>query len=143
MEKHFLADLVEPLQSPARAKARVRQNRPWFNPHGDCLTYQTADEAVVADRIDDFLTIYTSAIDSRPIGFQIKGVLGLLAASGANMLSINATTVAGELKEVSLSLFLLLAAYESSNPTIARREAYVSALSQAASAVSPYAPCLH
>ncbi|MCX5771627.1 MAG: hypothetical protein NTZ09_15345 [Candidatus Hydrogenedentes bacterium] len=140
MEKHFLADLIEPLKVGDHEKLDSNHPRPWFNSHGDCVIYQTANEAVVADRVDELLTIYNSAIDNRPIGFQIKGVCGLLSASGADGLAISATICAGEIREVSLSLLLLMA-YETHPATFARRQGYASALSQAASAVSLCAPC--
>jgi hypothetical protein len=70
MEKHFLADMME--GSPS-FKAE-----PWYNPDGDCIVFKMVDEAVVADRIDEVLTVYNSAVDNRPIGFQIKGVIAVV-----------------------------------------------------------------
>ena len=65
MEKHFLADMME---GTPTFKAE-----PWYNPHGDCISYKMADEAVVADRVDELLTVYNSAVDNRSIGFQLSG----------------------------------------------------------------------
>lgn len=51
---------------------------PWYNPYGQCIVCQIADEAVVADRVDGTLTLYRSAIDNRVIGYQIEGVWDIL-----------------------------------------------------------------
>ena len=66
-EEHFLA---ASMQGEPTFRAE-----PWYNPYGDCLVYKMANEAAIADRIDELLTVYRSAEDNRPIGFQIKGVL--------------------------------------------------------------------
>ena len=48
MEAHFLRDVVlgDPEFHPD----------PWYNPHGDCIIHQIANEAVVAERIDELLS---------------------------------------------------------------------------------------
>ena len=118
MEKHFLADLV--------AGQERKQPIPWYNPDGDCIIYQFADEAVIADRIDEVLTIYRSAISNKPIGYQIKGVAALAKRFGWHGVLVESKQDAEELKEVSLSA-LLLAAYEQGPKTIGRRMAYADA----------------
>ena len=106
MEKHFLDGQFEGPQE--------FRPEPWYNPYGDCIQYLIADEAPVADRIDDILTIYRSAIDNRPIGYQIKDVLALIKEFGWDGLaSVTA---------------LFLAAYESLPRTMTRRAAYASAM---------------
>src|SRR5437016_4260862 len=119
MEKHFLAELVA---GQAREKPR-----PWYSPEGDCIIYQIADEAIVADRIDEVLTIYRSAISNKPIGYQIKGVAALASRFGWEGVLVASKQGAEELKEISLSA-LLLAAYEQGPKTIGRRKAYADAL---------------
>ena len=69
-EEHFLA---ASMQGEPTFRAE-----PWYNPYGDCLVYKMANEAAIADRIDELLTVYRSAEDNRPIGFQIKGVLATI-----------------------------------------------------------------
>jgi len=119
MEKHFLSDIVEGEPS-FRAE-------PWYNPHGDCLVFQLADQAVVAERIDEVLTIYRSAIDNRPIGFQIKGVHAIIRTYGWEGLAVEHETDANSVKSVSITA-LLLAAYEKGPKTVGRRRAYASVL---------------
>lgn len=123
MEKHFLDDFVkeqgsngtEPLASSVRA--------PWYNPYGDCVMYQTVDEATVADRIDEYLTILRSAVDDRPIGFQLKDVLAVIKRYGCEALRVSAAIHKDQVISVKA---LLLAAYELRPPTVHRRRAYAS-----------------
>jgi hypothetical protein len=119
MEKHFLADQME--GSPAFRAA------PWYNPYGDCIVYQMADEVVVADRVDELLTVYNSAVDDRPIGFQIKGVAGIIRKLGLTGLAAQSEADAQSVKSISITV-LLLAAYEDGPRTLSRRMAYASAM---------------
>ena len=82
MDQHFLADHVE--GSPG-FKPEI-----WYNPYGDCIEYCLVNEATVADRIDGVITIYRSAVDKRPIGFQIKGVRALMALVDASSVTVEA-----------------------------------------------------
>lgn len=120
MEKHFLSDLV-------RGRQEFR-TEPWYNPHGDCIIYQTADEAVVRDRVDELLTIYRSAVDNRPIGFQVKGVMAIIRKFGLYGIAVESESKGDRIKSVSLAA-LLLAAYENGPMNLRRREAYAGAMS--------------
>jgi hypothetical protein len=121
MEKHFLADVMAGEGEPTfRAE-------PWYNPHGDCIVYKMADEAVVAHRVDELLTVYNSALDDRPIGFQIKGVRAIIRKLGVDGLMVASEAKKGAVKRVSVTA-LLLAAYEEVEPTLARRRAYASVM---------------
>ena len=119
MEKHFLEDRMEgsPQFNP----------EPWYNPEGDCIICQMADEAVVAERVDELLTIYRSAVDNRPIGFQIKGVQAIIRKFGWDGLAFASETDADGVKSVSVAA-LLLAAYEVGPKTLGRRRAYADAM---------------
>ena len=119
MEKHFLTDMME--GKPA-FKAE-----PWYNPDGDCITYKIADEAVVADRVDEWLTVYNSAVDDRPIGFQVKGIRAIIAKFGLNGLAVSWEADARTVKNISVAM-LLLAAYEQGPRTMSRRKAYAGAM---------------
>jgi len=118
-ERHFLADMM-PGDPTFRAE-------PWYNPYGDCLVYKMANEAAVADRIDDLLTIYRSAEDNRPIGFQIKGVAAIVRRFGLSGLVVASETDTESMKSVSI-VALLLAAYEEHPPTLSRRIGYTAAM---------------
>jgi len=121
MEKHFLADMMKDQGAPTfRAE-------PWYNPDGDCIIYKMADEAVVADRVDDLLTIYRSAVDNRPIGFQIKGVAAIINKFGFAGLAVSSEATAASVRSVSIGA-LLLAAYEERPFTVDRRIGYAAAM---------------
>ncbi len=119
MEEHFLADMVQ-------GEPQFR-SEPWYNPYGDCIVYQMADEAVVADRVDGLLTVYNSAVDNRPIGFQIKGVHAIINKFGLDGLAVESRADADGVKSVSIGA-LLLAAYEEGPKTLDRRRAYAAAM---------------
>jgi len=132
MEAHFLSEVV--------AGPPTFQDRPWYNPHGDCIVHQVADEAIIADRIDELLTLYRSAIDRRVIGYQIKGVMTLIRKFGWDGLTVHCVTgkARDEVQQVSIAA-LLLAAYEVGPPTISRRVGYAQGLQTKADAVIPAA----
>ena len=119
MEKHFLADMMEG-EPTFRAE-------PWYNRDGDCIVYKMADEAAVADRVDELLTVYNSAVDNRPIGFQIKGVHAIISKFGLDGLAVASEANADGVKSISIVL-LLLAAYEEGPRTLSRRRAYAAAM---------------
>ena len=120
MEEHFLKDFVVNMTREAELP------RPWYNPDGDCIIYQIADEAIVADRIDEMLTIYRSAIDDRPVGYQIKGVAAVARKFGWDGMSVESVEDGESIMAVSVSA-LLLAAYEGGPKTISRRKGYARA----------------
>lgn len=119
MEKHFLEGVVE---GPQEFRAE-----PWYNADGDCVIYQTANEAVVAERIDEVLTVYRSAQDDRPIGFQIKGIKAIIEQFGLEGLGFHSETEGDKVTSVSV-FALLLAAYESGPRTLGRRRAYAGVM---------------
>ena len=121
MEKHFLADMMEGHGKPG-FKAE-----PWYNPHGDCIVYKMVNEAAVADRIDEWLTMYNSVIDDRPIGFQIKGVHAIIRKFGLDGLTVSWDDDSKAVKDVSIGV-LLLAAHEEGPRTLGRRKAYAVAM---------------
>jgi hypothetical protein len=121
-KRHFLADFVtgEPGFTP----------EPWYNPHGDCLVYKAENVATVAERVDNILTIYESAVDGSTIGFKIKGVKHLLEKMGCHAMAVVARTgESGQIEEISLSM-ILLAAYESGPADNVRRARYAKIADQ-------------
>ena len=125
MEGHFLEHQVAGHGPPSfRAE-------PWFSAPGDCIIYQAANEAAVAERVDEVLTIYRSAIDNRPIGYQIKGVMALIRKFGWDGLLFDSECEGETLKSVSIAA-MLLAAYEDGPRTLGRRHAYASVMQQPA-----------
>lgn len=99
MEEHYLKPVVE-------GEAQFKPE-PWYNPYGDCVVCRAAEEAVVAERVDPFLTIYRSAEDNRVTGFQVKDVRAIMDKLGANVLAIQAESPRDAI--VSLRVLLLAA----------------------------------
>ena len=86
----MIPDFLKEFSDDADHEARPRPlPRGFFNPYGDCLEFQVADEAVVAERISAILTIYRSAIDNRAIGFQVKGVTALAKKLGFDRVDVD------------------------------------------------------
>lgn len=129
MESHFLAEFVE---GDAGFKRGI-----WYNRDGDCLEYSTVNEAVVADRIDCVITIYRSAVDNRPVGFQIKGVsaiLGLMDATHLRVVCGESNAVVRHVK-VEVALMAALKKSLSENPQATRHlDRYAKVLSVMAEA---------
>ena len=119
METHFLAHMMEG-EPTFRAE-------PWYNPDGDCIVYKMANEAAVADRIDELLTIYRSAVDNRPIGFHIKGVGAIIRKLRFAGLAVASQADTAHMTSISIAA-LLLAAYEERPPTLGRRIGYAAAM---------------
>jgi hypothetical protein len=117
MEEHFLNKYV-------KGKKGFRAE-PWYNAIGDCIEYQTVNEAVVAHRIDEKLTIYHSVETNKPVGFKIKDVMAMLSRYGCDGLALSYEEKGTTLISVAT---LLLAAYEEGPLTIERRRAYANAL---------------
>src|ERR1700759_5316073 len=103
MEAHFLNEFVKDVERSSP--------EPWYNPEGDCIVYQMLNEATVAERIDDILTIYHSVLTDNAIGVQIKGVQAITKRFGWEGILVESSEDSEELKTVSMSA-LLLAAYE-------------------------------
>lgn len=125
MEKHFLDDWIHKLDKSATLGSDKRKLEPWYNPHGDCIEFQTTHEAIVADRIDNYLTIYRSAVTKNPMGFQIKEVHALLEKYRYEGVSLETEVRGTELVSVTA---LLMFALGSDQVNIGRREGYVLAM---------------
>jgi hypothetical protein len=119
METHFLADTI--------GKDPTFLAEPWYNSYGDCIVFKMADEAAVADRIDELLTIYRSAEDNRPIGFQIKGVAAIIRKFGLFGFAVSPEVGKTAMTSVSIAA-IMLAAYEEGAATIGRRNGYAIAM---------------
>jgi hypothetical protein len=125
MEERFLENWMQKIDPSAERGSHVQRREPWYNPHGDCIQFQTVNEAAVAERIDNYLTIYRSALTDHPIGFKIKDVRELIKKYGCDGIGVEAEIHGQILVRVT---GLLLRAYQSEPPTISRVSGYASAL---------------
>ena len=97
----------------------------WYNEEGDCLQFQTSNDAIIRDRIDEYLTLYRSAEDDSPIGFQIKDIKALIDKYSVGGIVVKATVNDGKLISVTALLVNILADL---GATIIRRQGYAEAL---------------
>lgn len=126
MEELPLTDYLAEHTSATGEHADQCASQLWYNRYGDCIEYQTEQVAIVADRIDNWLTIYRSAETNTPIGFQLKDVTALMKQFQASSYGVAWTTQEKRLYSVSA---LLLAAIEAESPlTIQKRRGYQEAL---------------
>lgn len=127
MEKtHFLAEFV--------SGEKRESSRPWYNIAGDCVICQLdTDTEIIADRIDELLTIYRELDTRKAIGFQIKGIHALARKFGWDTIAIKAAGTIDEIKSISMAA-LVLTAYENGPHTISRRQGYAEAMSSYPSA---------
>jgi hypothetical protein len=119
----FLGDYIKKMEKIGiKLGAKKDDIRPWYNEEGDCIEFQTRHESVVADRIDNYLTIYRSAIDNKPIGYKIKDVRALTKKLGVDGL----TCIAKLNNSIVLSIqILLMIAFKNTPATTASVEGYI------------------
>lgn len=123
MEKESLTDYLQRQMRPSAENAQDLQL--WYNPHGDCIEYQTEQVAIIADRIGNYLTIYRAADTDKAIGFQLKDVSALMKKYSSNV-QVQWQTKGKTLVSVSA---LLLAAMEEELPfSIKSRSGFLDAI---------------
>ncbi len=126
MEEHFLNNFIRQCGEEDKYTADNIKCGIWFyNKHGDCLEFHIKDEAIVAERIDEYLTIYHSENNNKVIGFQIKDVKALINKYRFDGLVVKANVQ--EEKIVSITA-LLVSMLSESQPTFIRRQGYTEAL---------------
>ena len=93
-----------------------------YDKEGDCIVFQVADEAYIADWIDDHLTLFRSALDERLIGWQIENAQQLIA----NVIRDRRAEQESEDDATDTVAIgrLLLAAYAAGNSDIDRQSSY-------------------
>lgn len=101
MEKHFLDAEVE--GNPGFQKGF------WYNPYGDCLEFYSENVAVVAERIDDIITIYRSAENASPVGCQIKGLNALVRLLDATHVRVDVAQAQNVVRHVRVEFAILAA----------------------------------
>jgi len=128
MEEQSLTEYLAEHSTPTADGDRTP--RPWYDRYGDCIDFQTEPVAVVADRIDNYLTIYRAADTNNAIGFQLKDVTALMKKNDSQ-LGVVWTTKDNRLVSITS---LLLTALETESPwTMKKRSGYEQALKNLAS----------
>lgn len=104
---HFLDEHVEKLRAAGELFPERKAGTLWYNRDGDCVVYLSVNEGVVADRIDEYLTLYHSAVDERVIGFQLKGIRAMMDEFDFELASVRAEIERDEVRRVTMNMMLL------------------------------------
>lgn len=126
MEENILKDLMEKMQGE-KLGSRKNDTQMWYNAEGDCIQFQTEHVAIIRDRIDDYLTIYRSAVNKGVIGFQLKDIKALMRKYCFDSVVVTADVRNNKLISITALLVSILSD-SISMPSISRREGYVEAL---------------
>ena len=121
----LLAQEIGKIDKNAKLGSHKDKNQIWYNASGDCIQFQTVHDAIVAERIDEYLTIYRSAVNNQPIGFQLKDVKALI-----NKYRFEGIVVKASVSEDALvsATSLLVRILTDSVPSIGRRDGYTEAI---------------
>lgn len=127
MEDTFLKELNKDIQSDDFGSG---QNDPviWYNEEGDCLQFKTMHVATIGKRIDEYLTLYLSAEDDKPIGFQLKDIHALYSKHDADLMAVHADYTSKDRILISVSM-LMLKAFKKKAESINRLSGYSEAFS--------------
>lgn len=127
MEETFLEELKRDIQSDDFGSG---QDNPtiWYNEGGDCLQFKTMHVATIGKRIDEYLTLYLSAEDNKPIGFQLKDIHALYNKHDADLMAVHAGYTSKGRILISMSM-LMLKAFKKKKESINRLTGYSEAFS--------------
>ena len=123
-------DFLKKIKADSEAKdfgSKKNEAAFFYNKEGDCVQFQLKDMATTRERVDDYLTIYRSYADSKPIGFQIKDVHALISEHDLEVFEISTTVHNEEITSIALKL-ILKALIQEENMPINRISGYVNAL---------------
>ena len=82
----------------------------WYNKEGDCLQFKTKQHvAMIGKRIDEYLTLYISLEDGKPIGFQLKDIHALIKELDMDAMAVQAGYVSEDKSLVSITALIFKA----------------------------------
>ena len=122
MEEDFLKKIEKDSQTKAFG-SKKNNIQIWYNQDGDCVQFQTMHVGVLRERIDDYLTVYRSAEDNEPIGFQLKDVHALINKYELEGVAVQAGYSIKDNKLISVAV-LMLKAFAKMQPSINRVAGY-------------------
>lgn len=126
MEKdEFIKQLEKDIKSPEFGSMRD-DHLMWYNEEGDCIHFKTMDVDIVGKRIDEFLTLYISIDEKKPVGFQLKDIHALTTAHDIDLM-VQADVTARDKRLVSINM-LILKAFAKKPPNINRFSGYTDAV---------------
>jgi hypothetical protein len=125
MEEKFITQLKEDIEDKDFG-SKQEDLQLWYNEEGDCIQFKTMHVATIGERIDDFLTLYKSVEDNKPIGFQLKDIHALISKYDIDLIAVQAGYTPSDKRLVSIST-LLFNAFTEMNDSINRRAGYSEA----------------
>ncbi|MCP4268090.1 MAG: hypothetical protein GY777_21380 [Candidatus Brocadiaceae bacterium] len=126
MEKdEFIKQLENDIESPEFGSKRD-DFLMWYNKEGDSIHFKTMDVDIIRKRIDEFLTLYISIEEQKPVGFQLKDIHALTSAHDIDlMVEAGATTKDKRLVSINTLIFK---AFAKRPPNISRFSGYTDAV---------------
>lgn len=108
MEEKFIEQLKQDLKG-ADFGSKQDNLQLWYNKEGDCIQFKTMQHVPVARRrIDEYLTLYISIENKKPIGFQLKDIHALIAEHG-NLMTVQAGYTFTDKSVISITALILKA----------------------------------
>ncbi|MCP4987406.1 MAG: hypothetical protein GY928_15520 [Colwellia sp.] len=83
--------------------------------------------ATIGKRVDEYLTLYVSIEDQKPIGFQLKDIHALFNVYDADLMKVQADYTSKDKRLVSIATLMLKAFSKAPSPTINRISGYSDA----------------
>ncbi len=81
----------------------------WYNSVGDCIQFKTDHVPSMRKRIDEYLTLYLTLEDQKPIGFQLKDVHALINKYEIDLFAVQAEYTPADKKLISITTLILKA----------------------------------
>ncbi|MBS1258867.1 MAG: hypothetical protein MAG551_01931 [Candidatus Scalindua arabica] len=126
MEKdEFIKQLENDIKSPEFG-SKPNDHLMWYNKEGDCIHFKTMDVDIIGKRIDEFLTLYISIEEQKPIGFQLKDIHALTRLLDADIM-VETDVTTSDKRLVSINM-LILKAFAKRPPNINRVSGYTDAV---------------
>lgn len=125
MEEKFITQLKQDIEGKDFG-SRQDDLQLWYNEEGDCIQFKTMHVATIRKRIDEYLTLYISIEDNKPIGFQLKDIHALINEHKMDSIIVQADYSSSDKKLVSISM-LIFEAFVKMPRTINRTSGYAEA----------------
>lgn len=125
MEEEFIKQLEKDIKSPEFGSKRDDLLM-WYNKEGDCIHFKTMDVDIVGKRIDEFLTLYISIEEQKPVGFQLKDIHALTSAHDIDLM-VQADVATKDKRLISINM-LIFKAFAKKPPNINRFSGYTDAI---------------
>ncbi len=121
----FTKQLEKDIKSPEFG-SKQDDHLMWYNKEGDCIHFKTMDVDIIGKRIDEFLTLYISIEEQKPVGFQLKDIHALTSAHDIDIM-VQADVTTKDKRLISINM-LILKAFAKKPANISRFSGYTDAV---------------